>query len=80
MALSEDFRKLVVEAAVRDGMSRAAAAKRFGVGIASAVRRVRRSAGTGEISPDIRTSRGQDTHCIIYSPTNTLNWTSSLSD
>jgi transposase len=51
MALSEDLRKRVVEAVVRDGMSRNAAAKRFGVSIASAVRWLQRFAGTGEISP-----------------------------
>ena len=51
MALSGDLRKRVVEAVVRDGMSRNAAAKRFGVSIASAVRWLQRFAGTGEISP-----------------------------
>jgi transposase len=51
MALSEDLRKRVVEAVARDGMSRNAAARRFGVSIASAVRWLQRFAGTGEISP-----------------------------
>ena len=38
MALSDDLRKRVVEAVTDGGMSRNAAAKRFGVSIASAVR------------------------------------------
>jgi transposase len=42
MALSDDLRGRVVGAVVGDGMSRNAAAKRFGVGIASAVRWVAR--------------------------------------
>ncbi len=37
MALSEDLRKRVVDAVVEGGMSRNAAAKRFGVSIASVV-------------------------------------------
>ena len=51
MALSDDLRKRVVEAVARDGMSRNAAAKRFGVSIASAVRWLQRFGATGEISP-----------------------------
>src|SRR5271165_5141319 len=51
MALSEDLRKRVVDAVVEGGMSRNAAAKRFGVSIASAVRWLQRFAATGEISP-----------------------------
>src|SRR5271166_5036959 len=51
MALSDDLRKRVVEAATDGGMSRNAAAKRFGVSIASAVRWLHRFAATGEISP-----------------------------
>jgi transposase len=51
MALSDDLRKRVVEAVAQGGMSRNAAAKRFGVGIASAVRWLQRFAATGEISP-----------------------------
>jgi transposase len=51
MALSDDLRKRVVEAVVQDGMSRNAAAKRFGVSIASAVRWLQRFGATGEISP-----------------------------
>jgi transposase len=51
MALSNDLRKRVVEAVTDGGMSRNAAAKRFGVSIASAVRWLHRFAATGEISP-----------------------------
>jgi transposase len=51
MALSDDLRKRVVDAVVEGGMSRNAAAKRFGVSIASAVRWVCRFNATGEISP-----------------------------
>ena len=51
MALSEDLRKRVVDAVVEGGMSRNAAAKRFGVSIASAVRWLQRFAAKGEISP-----------------------------
>src|SRR5208337_2356981 len=51
MALSDDLRKRVVEAVTDGGMSRNAAAKRFGVSIASAVRWLHRFAATGEISP-----------------------------
>jgi transposase len=51
MALSDDLRKRVIEAVARDGMSRNAAAKRFGVSIPSAVRWLQRFAATGEISP-----------------------------
>ena len=41
MALSDDLRKRVVEAVVSGGLSRNAAAKRFELGIASAVRWVK---------------------------------------
>ena len=51
MALSDDLRKRVVDAVVEGGMSRNAAAKRFGVSIASAVRWVCRFNATGVISP-----------------------------
>ena len=51
MALSEDLRKRVVDAVVVGGLSRNAAAKRFGIGIANAIRWVRRFQATGEISP-----------------------------
>ena len=51
MALSDDLRERVVKAVVDAGMSRNAAAKRFGVGIASAVRWVARFKDKGEISP-----------------------------
>ena len=52
MALSDDLRKRVVEAVVEGGLSRNAAAKRFEVSIASAVRWVKRYETTGEISPE----------------------------
>ena len=51
MALSDDLRERVVGAVVEGGMSRNAAAKRFGVSIASAVRWVARFKARGEISP-----------------------------
>ena len=51
MALSDDLRKRVMEAVVEGGLSRNAAAKRFDVSIASAVRQVKRCETTGEISP-----------------------------
>jgi transposase len=50
MALSNDLRKRVVEAVVQGGLSRNAAAKRFKVSIASAVRWVKRYKTTGKIS------------------------------
>ena len=51
MALSDDLRKRVVDAVVEGGLSRNAAAKRFEVSIASAVRWVKRYETAGEISP-----------------------------
>ena len=51
MALSDDLRKRVVDAVVERGMSRNAAAKRFGVSIASAIRWVWQFHATGEVSP-----------------------------
>jgi transposase len=45
------LRRRVVDAVLEGGMSRNAAAKRFGVGIASAIRWVWRFQATGEISP-----------------------------
>jgi transposase len=51
MALSDDLRERVVKAVVEEGMSRNAAAKRFGVSIPSAVRWVKRFETTGEMSP-----------------------------
>src|SRR5271165_622328 len=51
MALSDDLRQRVVGAVVEGGMSRNAAAKRFGVSIASAVRWVARFKAKGEVSP-----------------------------
>jgi transposase len=50
MALSDDLRRRVVETVVFGGFSRNAAAKRFDVSIASAVRWVKRF--EGEISPE----------------------------
>ncbi len=50
MALSNDLRERVVEAVVQGGLSRNAAAKRFKVSIASAVRWVKRYETTGKIS------------------------------
>jgi transposase len=50
MALSDDLRKRVVESVVEEGLSRNAAAKRFGVSIASAIRWVWRFHATGEMS------------------------------
>lgn len=49
-ALSEDLRQGVVEA-VDGGMSRRAAAARFGVGISSAIRWVALHRRTGGVSP-----------------------------
>ncbi len=51
MALSDDLRERVVKAVDDEGLSRNAAAKRFGVGIAGAVRRVARFKAKGEVSP-----------------------------
>jgi putative transposase len=51
MALSDDLRERVVGAVVEGGMSRNAAARRFGASIASAVRWVARFKARGEISP-----------------------------
>jgi len=51
MALSDDLRERVIGAVLDGGMSRNAAAKRFGVSIASAVRWVARFKAKGEISP-----------------------------
>jgi transposase len=50
MALSDDLRKRVIEAVAQGGMSRNAAAKRFGVSIASAVRWMQRFDATGQMS------------------------------
>ena len=47
MALSDDLRERVVEAIVVGGLSRNAAAKRFGVSIASAVRWLQRFCASG---------------------------------
>ena len=50
MGLSVDLRQRVVEAVLDGGLSRNAAAKRFSVSIASAVRWVKRFETTGRIS------------------------------
>ena len=47
MALSDDLRTRVVEAVVQGGLTRNAAAKRFAVSVASAVRWVKRYEATG---------------------------------
>ena len=52
MALSDDLRQRVVRAVVDGGMSRNAAAERFGVSVASAARWAARFTATGWISPD----------------------------
>jgi transposase-like protein len=51
MSLSDDLRERVIGAVVDRGTSRNAAAKHFGVSIASAVRWVARFKTKGEISP-----------------------------
>ncbi len=51
MALSDDLRERVVGAVVEGGLSRNAAAKRFGVSIASALRWVARFYAKGENPP-----------------------------
>ena len=51
MALSDDLGERVVKAVIDEGLSRNAAAKRFGVGVASAVRWTHRFLTTGEMSP-----------------------------
>ncbi len=60
-ALSDDLRKRVVEA-VDGGMSRRAAAERFGVGVSTAIKWVRRWRETGSWAPrrsggDVRSHR-----------------------
>jgi len=51
-ACSDDLRRRVVEAVLAEGMSRHAAAARFGVSVASAVRWVQRFEETGSVSPN----------------------------
>ena len=48
---SLDLRERVVAAVERDGMSRHAAAARYGVAISTAIKWVRRSRATGSVSP-----------------------------
>lgn len=48
---SLDLRERVVAAVERDGMSRSAAAARYGVAISTAIKWVRRSRATGSVSP-----------------------------
>jgi len=57
MALSEDLRERVVRAVVDEGMSRNAAARRFGVGIASAVRWVRAAESLNHTKSDLEIPR-----------------------
>jgi transposase len=67
MALSDDLRERVVKAVVEEGFSRNAAARRFGVGVASAVRWVARFAATGNVSASPmggdRRSQRIEAHC-----------------
>ena len=51
MALSDDLRTRVVESVLSGALSRNAAARRFKVSVASAVRWVKQFETTGEISP-----------------------------
>ena len=72
MALSDDLRERVVEAVVEGGMSRNAAAKRFGISIASAVRWVARFKAKGEISPAVGSHFGvrmqfEQNQCLMLS-------------
>lgn len=55
-ALSTDLRQRIVDA-VEAGLSRRAAAERFGVGVSSAIRWVTRARTRGNLEPD---SRGGD--------------------
>lgn len=54
MAYSLDIRERVVEAVIRDGMSRRAAARRFKVSESSAIKWVEHYEATGRIAPDPR--------------------------
>jgi putative transposase len=49
--LSIDLRERVVNAVVREGMSRRAAAERFGVGVSTAIAWVARLHATGSVEP-----------------------------
>src|SRR6476620_5321670 len=49
--LSIDLRERVVKAVVREGMSRRAAAERFGVGVSTAIDWVARFRATGSVEP-----------------------------
>ena len=48
---SNDLRERVVAAVTRDGLSRREAARRLGVGVGTAIRRVQRWGETGSIEP-----------------------------
>jgi transposase len=48
---SMDLRERVIAAVERDGMSRSAAAARYGVAISTAIKWVRRNRTTGSVSP-----------------------------
>jgi putative transposase len=50
-ALSIDLRERVVDAVVREGMSRRGAAERFGVGVSTAIAWVARFHATGSVAP-----------------------------
>jgi putative transposase len=50
-AFSIDLRKRVVDAVVRDGMSRRGAAARFGVGVSTAIDWVAQFHATGSLAP-----------------------------
>ena len=70
MALSDDLRTRVVESVLSGGLSRNAAARRFKVSVASAVRWVKQFETTGEISPkacggDRRSSRIEAHHAYL---------------
>jgi transposase len=66
-----DLRERVVSAVVEDGMSRNAAAARFGVGVSSAIRWVARFYATGSAAPSKmgghkpRTLRGEHAEWLI---------------
>ena len=69
MALSDDLRGRVVRAVVEGGLSRNAAARRFGVSIASAVRWVARFQARGSFR---RLRRGETIVLVGSRPTATI--------
>ncbi len=56
---SNDLRERVVAAVTRDGLSRREAAQRFGVGVGTAIRWVRRWGETGSVEPGQMGGAGQ---------------------